>query len=235
LRSRSKPARPYICRLIILTVDGALDGPGAVRHGQAVDDGGVVALQSGGEGAQSGWVVGADLFDPSVELFAVKTGHHLGEVVTCLPAAARCGQLASTSLSLTCSSGLRLSGWRSIHAVTSRTFGGLTATRGGRRAAGTAAGSHARCRSCPHSRSRGLGEQLRGRAAPVVPPVVQLLLERVQNAWAPVAGDRQQIFDAVGAGEAAHRLGGQAEFAHNCLDAEATRRRGRLARLASTL
>jgi len=80
LRSGSKPARPYICRLIILMrLTLPSTAAGAVRHGQAVDDGCVVALQSGGEGVQWGWVVGADLFDPSVELFAVKTGHHLGE------------------------------------------------------------------------------------------------------------------------------------------------------------
>src|SRR6266568_9108699 len=83
LRSRPKPARPYICRLIILIfyVDGALDLAGTPGEGEPVDDGLLVVADAGGEGAQVGLaVIGFYDGEPCFQVLAAgPPGHHLGE------------------------------------------------------------------------------------------------------------------------------------------------------------
>src|SRR5689334_19695156 len=81
LRSRSKPARPYIWRLIILillTVPSTL--PEFQCGGKAVGDGLLVVADAGGEGAQAGLFVGFDGGEPGFQVAAAGAGgHHLGE------------------------------------------------------------------------------------------------------------------------------------------------------------
>jgi hypothetical protein len=61
-------------------VHGALDLAGAVGQGQAVEDGLVVAVEPGDEGAQVRLVVGAGPGDPGVQLLPAPAGEDLGEV-----------------------------------------------------------------------------------------------------------------------------------------------------------
>jgi hypothetical protein len=80
LRSSGKPARPYIWRLSILPVDIAFDDAGVLGHGEAVEDGLLVAFDAVGEGVQVGLVVGVDGGEPVVEAVAVRAGEDLGEL-----------------------------------------------------------------------------------------------------------------------------------------------------------
>jgi hypothetical protein len=54
----------------------------------------------------------------------------------------------------------------------------------------------------------------------VVPALVKVLLERIQDARSAVACDGEHILDAGGAGEATHGASGQAEFASDGHDAQ---------------
>ena len=71
LRSRSKLARPYICRLIAFTTRNcAFHGASAPREGEASLDGVEVFAQAVGETADPGDGSGARLGDPVFELCA---------------------------------------------------------------------------------------------------------------------------------------------------------------------
>ena len=81
LRSRSKPTRPYIWRLIILillTVPSTL--PEFQCRVRPLTDALLVVADAGGEGAQPGLLVGFDGGEPGFEVAAAGAGgHHLGE------------------------------------------------------------------------------------------------------------------------------------------------------------
>ena len=61
-------------------VDIAFDDAGVLGHGEAVEDGLLVAFDAVGEGVQVGLVVGLDGRDPVVEAVAVAAGEDLGEL-----------------------------------------------------------------------------------------------------------------------------------------------------------
>ena len=79
-RRRSKLARPYICRLIILMrLTCPSTAPELWARVRPVADGVVVGFNAADEGVQFGLVVDLDRRDPRVEVLAVAFGEHLGE------------------------------------------------------------------------------------------------------------------------------------------------------------
>jgi hypothetical protein len=91
-------------------IDVSFDATGIVGHGQPVDDGGVIVSQAGGERVQGREVVGVDLGDPVVEVFAVQAGEDLGELGDVVASACRWGQRPRASSRRAWSSGSRWSG-----------------------------------------------------------------------------------------------------------------------------
>lgn len=63
-------------------VDVASDDAGVPGHGEAVEDGLLVAFDAVGEGVQVGLVVGADGGEPVVEAVAVQAGEDLANSMT---------------------------------------------------------------------------------------------------------------------------------------------------------
>src|SRR5262249_26866052 len=61
------------------SVDVALDHSRAPGHGEAVQDGVLIALDSEGEGVQAGLVAGLDRGDPVAAAVPVQAGEDLGE------------------------------------------------------------------------------------------------------------------------------------------------------------
>jgi hypothetical protein len=61
-------------------VDIAFDDAGVLGHGEAVEDGLLVAFDAVGEGVQVGLVVGVDGGEPVAEAVAVRAGEDLGEL-----------------------------------------------------------------------------------------------------------------------------------------------------------
>lgn len=73
--------------------------------------------------------------------------------------------------------------------------------------------------AAPVALSAELLEQAGGAPRALVPALVQVGLERVEDAGPSLAGLGQQLLHAAGAGEAPHRLFGQVQLAHDPFDA----------------
>ena len=83
LRSRSRLARPYICRLIALSrFDVAFGRPGTVGQAQPGGDSGQVLADPGGEGVQFGLVVGVGALKPAGQFLFSGAGQAASRVIT---------------------------------------------------------------------------------------------------------------------------------------------------------
>src|SRR6266545_5815977 len=201
-------------------VDVALYGAGAVRQGQSIEDSGVVAFEARGVGVQLGDVVGLDRGDPGVQAVGVAAGEHvterghvIGDRVEVLAAGA---DLFEPDLFL----GVQIvvAAQNPAGDVPHLRRPGRRRRRGADRPEGTQIAAQ-RAVAAPIAEGLDLGEQLRRRRAALVPALVQMVGEGIQDAGpAADAGGGQQVLHPGGASEATHRLPGQTELADDRLD-----------------
>ena len=201
-------------------VDVALDRAGAVWQGQAVEHGGVVLLEPGGEGVQVGLVIGLGGGDPGIEAVAVAAGEDLGELGDVICQRVQVGAAGPHVFELDL---LVLVEGGGVAQDPARHVPGLRRRGRGRR--GRAQRPEG-LQVVPHDAVAAgvaglfdLGVQLQHVGAPGVPPLVQVGLELIQDRWPPAAGLGQQVLGASRAGEPAHRFFGQPEFPHDRFDA----------------
>jgi len=206
LRSRSKLARPYIWRLIILIrLTLPSTAPELWGRVRPLSTAAWFLSEPGGEGAQVGLVIDLGGGDPGVEAVAVAAGEDLGEL----------GDVACEGIQV---------GAAGPHVFE---LDLLVFVQGGGVAQDPARHVPGRGRAqgpeglqvVPHDAVTAgvagrldLGVQLQHVGAPGVPPLVQVGLELIQDRWPPAAGLAQQLLHAAGAGEPAHRFFGQPEF-----------------------
>jgi len=166
-------------------------------------------------------VVSADLADPVVETVAVEAADHLAERADVSGGGCQIGAVSQHLLKpdlLVRSPVVR---------VAQHPGGDLADLRRPEQNGWNGGQRSKRLQVCAHggvapgiAQCPDLGAQLGSGPDTVMPALVKVLLERIQDARSAVASDRQHILDAGGAGEATHGASGQAEFASDGHDAE---------------